>query len=115
MTQIGQVVQGVRLSYVPTCFTDRGCADCFRILDVKVVEGTVPTSVRVTYIPDSEGQFLVEYIFGGSITSAVFKYQIEINKNLPPQYASCFTPEDYNQQVVGTVDSALLAQPDRTN
>ena len=115
MTQVGKVVQGVRLSYIPKCFTDRECVDCYRILDVKVVEGSIPTDVKVSYMPNSEGQFLVEYLFGGFITSTVFKYQIQINKNLPANYVSCFNAEDYAQQLVGTVDSALLAKVDQAS
>lgn len=34
---IGKVVQGVRLSYIPKCFTDKECSECFKILDVKVI------------------------------------------------------------------------------
>lgn len=111
---IGKVMQGVRLSYIPKCFTDRDCVDCYKILSVKVVEGNLPTQVKVSYVINSEGQFMVEYIFGGYITSTVFKYQLEINKELPDQYKNCFSAEDYAQQVVGQIDTALLALVDQS-
>ena len=34
---IGRVVQGIRLSYIPTCFTDEDCINCHKILDIRVI------------------------------------------------------------------------------
>ena len=102
------------MSHFPACFIDRDCVDCYRILDVKVVEGSMPTQVKVNFMPNSEGQFVIDYSFGGFVTSTIFKYQIQINKNLPSNYANCFNAEDYAQQIVGVIDSALLAKSDRT-
>lgn len=48
----------------------------------------------------------------GSLASTSFKYLIQINKNLPAQYQNCFTESDYAQQVIGTIDTALLAKSD---
>lgn len=45
----------------------------------------------------------------------MFKYQIQINKNLPSQYTSCFNDADYGQQVINTLDTALLAKDDKTD
>jgi hypothetical protein len=56
---VGKVVQGVRLSYIPECFTDKLCVDCFRIIDVRVVNGSIPTQVTVGYVPNSDGQFVI--------------------------------------------------------
>jgi hypothetical protein len=56
---VGKVVQGVRLSYIPECFTDKLCVDCFRIIDVRVVNGSIPTQVTVGYVPNSDGQFII--------------------------------------------------------
>lgn len=112
---VGKVVQGVRLSYIPKCFTDNDCVNCFKILDVKVFESNIPIQTTINYIPNSDGQFLIEYTFGGIITSTFFKYQIELNKNLPADFANCFTAADYAQQVVGSIDSATLALSDQTD
>ena len=56
---IGKVIQSVRLSYIPTCFTDNNCVDCYKILDVKVIEGNLPTNIKVIYVPNNDGQFTV--------------------------------------------------------
>lgn len=73
----------------------------------------MPTMVKISYVPNSDGQFIVEYEFGGIITSTLFKTQIQLNRNLPAQYKECFAAEDFDQQIVMTVDTALLAKADK--
>ena len=59
---IGKVVVGIRVSYIPTCFTDEDCVNCQQILDVKVVESEVkPLYPKVLYVPKNIGQFFIEF------------------------------------------------------
>ena len=76
---VGKVVQGVRLSYIPKCFTDKDCIDCFKILNVNVIQSNISVLITVGFVPNSDGQFIVTYDFGGVITSTYFKYLIRIN------------------------------------
>lgn len=114
VNMLGKVVQGVRVTPIPKCFTDKDCNDCYRILDVKIIDALVPINQVVSYIINSDGQFLIEYNVGGVITNFYFKYQIELNKLLPDEYKNCFTEADYAQQFVGTIDSSTLAKNDKT-
>lgn len=103
------------MSYIPKCFTDNDCQECFKIITVKVIQSAVPIITTVSFVPNSDGQFIIEYRFGGTITSTYFRYQIEINKTLPPQLGSCFSAKDYAQQIVGPIDTATLARNDQTD
>lgn len=75
----------------------------------------MPIVTSISYVPNSDGQFIIEYKFGGIITSTYFKYQIQLSRTLPPQYAGCFSAEDYAQQVVNAIDTATLALADKTD
>lgn len=62
----------------------------------------------VNYIPNSGGQFLVEFKFPGIAITSAFTFNIRINNDLPSQYNGCFTQADLEQSVTTTVDPALL-------
>lgn len=107
---IGKLVVGVQLSYIPTCFTDEDCVNCHQILDVKVIESEVLVFPKVLYVPKNIGQFFIEFETGQVITNFLFKYSIQINKNLAPKYRSCFTEQDYAQYIEEEVQTATLSK-----
>ena len=86
-----KVVQGVRLSFIPKCFTDLDCQDCYKILDVKVNQANVVPSIVVSYIINSDGQFLIEYRIRELTANIFFNYTIQLNRFIGENYENCFT------------------------
>lgn len=86
-----KVVQGVRLSFIPKCFTDLDCQDCYKILDVKVNQANVVPSIVVSYIINSDGQFLIEYRIKELTANIFFNYTIQLNRFIGEKYENCFT------------------------
>jgi cysteine-rich repeat protein len=55
----GKVIQSVRMSYIPECFTETDCSECFKILKAWVSSSTLPAIVKVNFIPGSKYQFTI--------------------------------------------------------
>lgn len=55
----GKVVQGVRLNYIPEKLQESDCAQCHKILLVKVVKSSVVPGVKVSMLPKSRFQFFI--------------------------------------------------------
>lgn len=106
---IGKVIVGVKLSYVPTCFTSEGCINCNQILSVKIIDSQVNLRVTVLAVPNNVGQFYLEFDTDQAITNFIFTYSVQINPDLGPKYTNCFSTQDYAQLVVRTVETAYLA------
>ena len=83
----GRVVQGVRLSYIPPALIANDCAQCSKLLWVRVISSSVIPGVRVNYLPKSKYQFLTEFDFNGLFSIPVFTISIQIN----PDFAKYFT------------------------
>ena len=62
----------------------------------------------VNYVPNSDGQFLVEFKFPGIAITSAFTFNIRINDDLPSRYNGCFTDADLEQSVTKLLDPALL-------
>jgi len=90
-----KVVQSVRASYLPTCLTDNECAKCFKVLKANVVDANVPVFVKISYIPFSQYQFLIEYNFQGLIVTSKFKTVIKLSE----EFKGCLADDDYHQQL----------------
>ena len=105
----GRVVQGVRLSYIPKSLTDNECAQCNKLLWVKVIKSDIIPGVRVSYLPKSTYQFFIEFEFHGTFSIPVFTFSIQIN----PDYKQYFSTEDLAQIKVLTVDPAVLKKAER--
>lgn len=86
------------------------CAECFKILKVSVNSAASSyIQVSVNYIPNSGGQFLVEFAFPpGVVVTTAFVFTVQINDNLPSIYNGCFTKADLEQRVTKTLDPATL-------
>ena len=104
----GRVVQGIRLSYIPEELAKNDCAECSKLLWVRVISSDVIPGVRVNYMPKSKYQFLCEFDFNGLFSIPVFSVSIQIN----PQYASYFSKEDMAQIQVKRIDPAVLRKED---
>lgn len=100
----GRVVQGVRLSYIPPALTANDCAQCSKLLWVRVISSSVIPGVRVNYLPKSKYQFLTEFDFNGLFSIPVFTISIQIN----PDFAEYFTQADLAQIEVKTIDPSVL-------
>lgn len=103
----GRVVQGVRMSYLPPAIADNEGVLCHKVLLVKVIKSSVVPGVRVSFIPKSRFQFLVEFDFNGLFAIPVFHFSVQIN----PEMREYFTAEDMAQIQIVNVDPALLAKP----
>lgn len=100
----GRVVQGVRLSYIPPVLTANDCAQCSKLLWVRVISSSVIPGVRVNYLPKSKYQFLTEFDFNGLFSIPVFTISIQIN----PDFAEYFSESDLAQIEVKTIDPSVL-------
>lgn len=107
----GRVVQGVRLSYIPAELTKNDCAECSKLLWVRIISSDVIPGVRVNYMPKSKYQFLCEFDFNGLFSIPVFSVSIQIN----PDYAKYFSAEDMAQIQVKRIDPAVLKRKDDSN
>ena len=54
----GKIIQGIRLSYIPDNLTKNECAECSKLLWVRVIDSQVVPGVRIKYLPGSKYQFL---------------------------------------------------------
>ena len=57
----GKVVQGIRMTYVPEELRKNECAECSKLLWVRVIDSQVVPGVRIKYLPNSKYQFLAEF------------------------------------------------------
>ncbi len=71
------------MKFIPDCFTDNDCVECFNILEARVFKSTLQPKVLINFIPLSKYQFTIEIDFGGPFVSSAFTLIVEINKNLP--------------------------------
>ena len=79
----GRVVQGIRLSYIPTVLTVNDCAECHKLLWIRVIRSAIVPGVRVNFLPKSKYQFLAEFEFHGTFAIPVFSITVQIN----PEYS----------------------------
>ena len=99
------------MSYLPECARAYDCARCHEILDVKVKESLVKAlGVKVSYVPNSKYQFLIEFNFGSAFVTSVFTFVVQINRD----FDGCFSESDMNQQITWYVDPAKLVQKEKT-
>ena len=103
-----RVVQSVRASYLPKCLTDNECSKCFKSLKVNVIDANVPILVKVSFVPFSQYQFLIEYNFQGLFVTSKFKTVVRFSE----EFKGCLNDDDFNQQIELLVDPAFLAKID---
>ena len=102
----------MRMSYLPECAREMECARCHEILDVKVTESLVNAIIpKVSYVPNSNYQFVIEFDFISAFVTTAFTYVVQINKDFSD---NCFSEDDLNQQIEWFVDPAKLAQNEET-
>ena len=102
----GKVYQQIRMSNIPECARQFECARCHEILDVRVSESLVKAvGVKVSFVPNSKYQFVVEFDFGSAFVTSAFTYIVQINKDFG---GDCFTESDLNQQIEWFIDPAKL-------
>ena len=99
-----RIVQSVRASYLPSCISKNFCAECFKALDVRVIESFVPIKVVVSYVPESKYQFFIEYQFDGLFVTSAIRVAIRLNRD----FYSCFSADDFNQVLDIEIDPATL-------
>lgn len=69
------------------------------------MDANVPILVKISFVPFSQYQFLIEYNFQGLIVTSKFKTVIKFNEI----YKGCLADDDYNQQLELEIDPAFLA------
>lgn len=75
-------------------------------MDVKVIDSLVNAiGVKVSYVPFSNYQFVVEFDFGSVFVTSVFTFIVQINKDFDND---CFSEDDLNQQITWFIDPAKL-------
>jgi hypothetical protein len=105
----GRIVQGIRMSYIPSALTSNDCAKCSKLLWVRVIDAQVVPAVRVKYLPKSKYQFLVEFDFHGLFAVPVFSISTQIN----PEFKDYFADADIAQIKIKIIDPAVLAKSDK--
>lgn len=60
--------------------------------------------MKVSYVPNSNYQFLLEFDFGSAFISSAFTFVVQINRS----FAGCFNEDDMNQQITWYIDPAKL-------
>ena len=94
------------MSYLPECATQNNCERCHQILDVRVIDSLVKAiAVKVSYVPNSDYQFVIEFDFGSAFVTSLFTFIVQINEDFDE---NCFSEEDLNQQITWFVDPAQL-------
>lgn len=95
------------MSFLPAAIADNEGALCHKMLLIKVTKSSVVPGVRVSFIPRSRFQFLIEFDFNGLFAIPVFQFSVQIN----PEMKQYFSAEDMAQLQLVTIDPALLAKP----
>ena len=98
------------MEYVPGCFTNNSCTECFKILTAKVQDTVLQPKTIVNFIPSSKYQFTIEVDFQAPFVSSAFTLIVEINQELSDKFDGCFTEEELSQQLVIKIDPALLVR-----
>lgn len=96
------------MTYLPPELTKNNCAECSKLLWVRVIDSQVVPGVRIQYLPNSKYQFLVEFEFHGLFAIPVFSTSFQIN----PDFSKDFSESDMAQIKIKTVDPAVLAIAD---
>ena len=93
------------MNNIPECARESGCARCHEILDVSVVDSPQEVqAVKVSYVPDSKYQFVVEFDFGNVFVNSLLSFTVRINRN----FSGCFTEDDLSQQISWYIDPMTL-------
>lgn len=102
------VILSVRASFLPACVTKNDCSQCFKAIQVNVVNANVPILTTINFVPLSQWQFVIKFDFQGLIVTSIFKVVIRLDES----FRGCFADEDYNEQLEITIDPAFLARSD---
>ncbi len=76
---IGEIAQGVTLSYIPDQLSDNLCVNCNDILIVRLISYTILPRVEVSYLATTRFKFLIKFTFNGIFAIPDFVYSVQIN------------------------------------
>lgn len=96
------------MSYIPKALTDNDCAECHKLLWIRVVKSDIVPAVKVSFLPKSQYQFYAEFEFQGLFAIPVFSITVQIN----PEFKQYFSSEDLAQIQYSNIDPALLVKVD---
>ena len=97
------------MTYIPPKLRKNECAECSKLLWVRVIDSEVVPGVRIKYLPGSKYQFLAEFEFHGLFAVPVFSVSFQIN----PDYSKFFSEADMAQIKIKTIDPALLVKKNK--
>ncbi len=97
------------MTYLPPELTKNDCAECSKLLWVRVIDSQVVPGVRIQYLPNSKYQFLIEFEFHGLFAIPVFSTSFQINAD----FAKYFSEADMAQIKIKTIDPAVLAKAEK--